>query len=81
MTPLNNNYCPRCGGSGKMPYLKAAGVCFKCHGLGFIPRLSTGEKSEIESSIFHCKNKPVQPVKNEPQETYSPNWLELIFSE
>ena len=32
----NKGNCPRCGGTGKMPFNYANGVCFKCEGSGYV---------------------------------------------
>jgi RecJ-like exonuclease len=39
--------CPRCHGSGKMPYTIDEGVCYKCNGAGVVG----GSDSEQESFI------------------------------
>lgn len=35
-TAFEHNTCSRCGGSGKMPFSVYAGICFKCHGAGYV---------------------------------------------
>lgn len=32
------NVCPRCMGSGYVDYRNAGGICFKCNGVGFLPK-------------------------------------------
>ena len=52
-----NNSCPRCGGSGKLPFRRAGGVCFQCEGTGLAhprtpaPTFTPRERAEAERAM------------------------------
>ena len=52
-----SNSCPRCGGSGKLPFRNAGGVCFKCNGVGFLPALNADERREVEEAMDYHRNR------------------------
>ena len=79
-----SNSCPRCLGSGKLPFRNAGGICFKCQGSGFISVLTIEEKTEIADSIairkavgasYYAQPEPVIADKNPAGE----NWFFDMF--
>jgi RecJ-like exonuclease len=79
-----DNSCPRCNGSGKVPFRNAGGICFQCQGSGFISVLTIEEKTEIADSIairkaagasFYAQHAPVNTDENPADE----NWFFNLF--
>lgn len=78
-----SNSCPRCLGSGKLPFRRSGGVCFRCNGAGFISTLTVAEKMEISDAIdFYRSSRPapVEAVAIAPATEADENWFWNLFA-
>lgn len=59
-TRTERETCSRCGGTGRMPFAVWGGVCFKCHGHGYV---LTKRGVEAERYLKELRSLPARDLK------------------